>query len=807
MKNPLLFLLLCLAGTAHGQTTDFVFTVNTSNVGPGSSGPTQFAIPTTGTGYGYSVNWGDATAPTASTASVTHTYAAAGNYTVRVSGIFPRIFFNNGGDKLKISAVAQWGSAIAWASFANAFQGCSNLTVTATDAPLLTGVASLTYMFMGCTLLTSLGVTATSWNTSNVTDMSYMFSGAKAFKGDIGGWKTDKVTTMSNMFLNAKAFNGAIGGWATSTVTNMVNMFNGATVFNGAINSWNTANVTSMSGMFSDAAAFNGDISKWNVLGVTTMSTMFSGAAAFNQDISNWKTDNVTGMSGMFSGAAAFNWPIGGWVTAKVTTMSSMFYSATAFNGTIGSWNTASVLNMSSMFCGATAFNQSLKGWAIPLVTNMANMLDNSGLSTANYDSTLIGWQAGTHKGSIQLGAAALKYCTSSDKRALLTGTGATNVWAISGDAPGYTTAVSTLAGAGSATSLVPAACPDANNNLWFATAAAGYLAINPNGNTGYSFTATAANNSPAVNNQSKTDATLNTTALSNRIYTITDAGTNSYPGGMKVRIYYDPADLAAANAALDPRVPSSGTGNWFKISGSGHAANVAVILAAQTATGIPGASFLLPTLGTESNGVAYAEFTGITSFSTFGYLAARTSGILPVTLVGFTATAAGCAARLAWNTATELNNPYFEIESSTDAAGFAQIGQMRSQNSAMGAAYTYVAPLGGGTTYFRLKALDLDGKFSYGPVVPVTGAGPCGTVSRVRVFPNPGSSVVTVQNFPIGSTISLLNGSGQRLIKMPATGNSQSMDINILIYPKGLYHVHIQAIDGSEKNIKMIKQ
>lgn len=47
---------------------------------------------------------------------------------------------------------------------------------------------------------------------------------------------------------------------------------------------------------------------------------------------------------------------------------------------------------MASMFSGANAFNQTLASWDIGSVTNMTAMLDNCGMSLANYENTLEGW-------------------------------------------------------------------------------------------------------------------------------------------------------------------------------------------------------------------------------------------------------------------------------------------------------------------------------------------------------------------------------------------------------------------------------
>ena len=52
---------------------------------------------------------------------------------------FPRIYFNNGGDKDKLLTIEQWGTGH-WTSMSSAFYGCSNLAGQASDAPDLSGV-------------------------------------------------------------------------------------------------------------------------------------------------------------------------------------------------------------------------------------------------------------------------------------------------------------------------------------------------------------------------------------------------------------------------------------------------------------------------------------------------------------------------------------------------------------------------------------------------------------------------------------------------------------------------------------------
>ena len=79
-----------------------------------------------------------------------------------------------------------------------------------------------------------------TWDTRNVTDMSYMFYCANASSPTIAGianWNTSKVVNMSNMFAYSD-FDYDISKWDVSNVSNMSSMFY-ACPFSYDVSNWN----------------------------------------------------------------------------------------------------------------------------------------------------------------------------------------------------------------------------------------------------------------------------------------------------------------------------------------------------------------------------------------------------------------------------------------------------------------------------------------------------------------------------------------------------------------------------------------
>lgn len=138
-----------------------------------------------------------------------------------------------------------------------------------------------------------------------------------------------------------------------------------------------------------------------SLTGVTTMTSAFRDCVLVDFDMSDWDMANVTNFESVFDGCVKFNQDISGWDTANVTTFSNMFIDCDAFNQDIGGWNTSSASNMTSMFQGCDVFDQDLGSWNIASLTDATDMFNGVTLTTANYDSLLIGWEAGSHNNDV----------------------------------------------------------------------------------------------------------------------------------------------------------------------------------------------------------------------------------------------------------------------------------------------------------------------------------------------------------------------------------------------------------------------
>ena len=181
-----------------------------------------------------------------------------------------------------------------------------------------------------------------------------------------------------------------IKNWGTCAWTSMDAAFRGCTSLTSitATDAPNLSNATNVTLMFWKCRLSNADFSNWNVSNITTTDRMFSaGGANGTINLSNWDVSNVTNMYAMFYDCTNLV-PIG-----------------------VEDWDTQSLLNAQQMFRNTQLFNQSLANWDINQVTNFTNFMNlTSGLSTSNYDATLIAWAAQNPQCNVNINFGDSKY-------------------------------------------------------------------------------------------------------------------------------------------------------------------------------------------------------------------------------------------------------------------------------------------------------------------------------------------------------------------------------------------------------------
>lgn len=145
------------------------------------------------------------------------------------------------------------------------------------------------------------------------------------------------------------------------------------------------------------------------------------------------------------------------------------------------------------------------------------------------------------------------------------------------------------------------------------------------------------------------------------------------------------------------------------------------------------------------SNGDWSDDFTQGQNANTFpDYLYNSAVSPLPVDLVYFKGFTTKEGIELEWQTATETNNDYFEVQKSANGIDFIADGSVRgngNSNHLITYKYTDIRPLDG-VNYYRLKQVDYNGDFEFTKAIRVSTG-----VSKweLKVYPNPASEIIKI--------------------------------------------------------------
>jgi len=199
---------------------------------------------------------------------------------------------------------------------------------------------------------------------------------------------------------------------------------------------------------------------------------------------------------------------------------------------------------------------------------------------------------------------------------------------------------------------------------------------------------------------------------------------------------------------------------------------------------------------------------SGITSFSPFGIGSA--GSILPLTLRSFTGRMIPDGARLQWQTDNEQHLAYFDIERSNDGSSYAFAGRTPAFNQPGIHDYSFtdkitVSPV----LYYRLKQADMDGRFTYSPVVRLSSDN---TQEKIAVLaPNPFRNTANLKLSliapqQINFTIIDNTGKGIRKGQWSLPAGNTVLPISLEGLAPGLYYLELNG-PGFHQLIPMAKQ
>jgi len=179
----------------------------------------------------------------------------------------------------------------------------------------------------------------------------------------------------------------------------------------------------------------------------------------------------------------------------------------------------------------------------------------------------------------------------------------------------------------------------------------------------------------------------------------------------------------------------------------------------------------------------------------------------LPVTWLYFKGKTVSKDNILDWATANEQNSKLFEVERSLTGTNFSRIGTINATgNSSQTNTYQYtdrnIDRLNSKFMFYRLKQIDLDGKFNYSNIVRLRYDEK--NTANTIVYPNPTPGSITIlvgSNTLIGTVAALYDINGRLLENIKISNSSQQVDLGK--YVNGVYFIRL----SNKEVLRIIKQ
>ena len=254
---------------------------------------------------------------------------------------------------------------------------------------------------------------------------------------------------------------------------------------------------------------------------------------------------------------------------------------------------------------------------------------------------------------------------------------------------------------------------------------------------------------------------------------------------GYTITVIYQGGSFTCSSGAISLSLNTTGADYYFTIT---------------NASPIPANKYFRIVLTLDVAGSGNKDVVA-TSFQTNAILAPAGT-VLPVKFSSFEATPSGNSNYLTWKVGTEENLSGYEVQRSADGSDFSKIGFVPANGQPL---YSFVDSKTTGLVYYRIKSIDLDGKYAYSIVVSLKGQQ---SNVMMKAFPMPVQNQVTIQHNSAtnNSKIEIVSADGRMIKSVSVSSGSQQSSVDLSSIKTGVYVVRYINNDNVE-SLKIIKQ
>ena len=179
--------------------------------------------------------------------------------------------------------------------------------------------------------------------------------------------------------------------------------------------------------------------------------------------------------------------------------------------------------------------------------------------------------------------------------------------------------------------------------------------------------------------------------------------------------------------------------------------------------------------------------------------------GVLSVGLLNFTAAPVNRTVKLDWQTTSELNSNYFEVQTSIDGTKWNKIGTVAAAGTSTTErdySLIHTNPING-LNYYRLKQVDLDGSFKYSVIRTVK----FGDKTEIYIMPNPTTDNVFIISGTVGTVKSVSVYSMDGRILQQINNYTYVKAIDLSRYAPSTYLLRVTNNDGTTQVFRAVKK